>query len=422
MSEGESASLGAPSSESLAEFHAALAERRAVLVEGMAEACLRHMPITDAAHVEVFKQELGRDVDAHLRRLIDVASTALEERARGWCADAIKHEISPELVFSLGESSRAVMLDVSLGLHAQRVPGASAGIRRLMEGFSHITLLFDDLFRKRLEQVEVDARLFEIIARRAPDGFGIADLQGKMIYANPALEEIVGTEIVGKDIVALLAPAAAPLSRDDVRATVLGDAWTGTLSYPRIDGGTLEVHVSSFVTRDPLGRPAARCVTMRDLTALRRMEEETRTLQEEMITAQAAALRALSTPIVPIAEGVVVMPIVGAVDEARAERMLSVLLQGITQESAEVALLDVTGVTEGDEHAAEALLRAAHAVRLIGAEAVLTGVQPAFARALVEMNADLEGVRSMATLGDGVGYALRRSRSGERQRPPGDRG
>ena len=134
-----------------------------------------------------------------------------------------------------------------------------------------------------------------------------------------------------------------------------------------------------------------------------------------MIAAQKAALEELGTPLVPIAEGVLVMPLVGVIEPSRAERMLGVLLEGIGRENAKVVILDLTGVKEANAQAAEALVRAAQAARLLGAEVVSTGTGPDLARTFVENGAELGTIVTKGTLRDGVTYALRVARGIERR-------
>ncbi|MCC6559211.1 MAG: STAS domain-containing protein [Polyangiaceae bacterium] len=122
------------------------------------------------------------------------------------------------------------------------------------------------------------------------------------------------------------------------------------------------------------------------------------------------ALHELSTPLIPVSDGVVVMPLVGVIDRARAERLRDVLLAGVAAEGASVAILDVTAVSNMGASVADALLSAAKAAQLLGAEVLLTGIRPAAARALVELGADLSGVVTRATLKDGISFALARER------------
>lgn len=127
---------------------------------------------------------------------------------------------------------------------------------------------------------------------------------------------------------------------------------------------------------------------------------------DEIIRAQQAVVRELSTPLIPIADGVVVMPLIGTLDSARAQHVLETMLQGIEERRARVAILDVTGVAVVDTQVANALLRAAQAARLLGAQAILTGIKPEVAQTLVHLGADLSGIATRGSLQDGIAYAL----------------
>jgi len=142
------------------------------------------------------------------------------------------------------------------------------------------------------------------------------------------------------------------------------------------------------------------------LLAEQRAQAEARRLQEEVIQIQEATLAELSTPLIPMGEGVVVMPLVGAMDPKRAQRVLETLLQGITTHRARAAILDVTGVPFVDTQVANSLILATQAVRLLGAQVVLTGIRPDVAQTLVKLGADLSGLVTCGSLQDGIDHAV----------------
>lgn len=150
--------------------------------------------------------------------------------------------------------------------------------------------------------------------------------------------------------------------------------------------------------------------TIRDITERKQAEEARRQslVQEETIRAQAAALAELSTPLIPISDEVVVMPLIGAVDAPRARRVLETLLHGIAGSRAGVAILDITGVPRVDMQVASALIQVAGAVRLLGAEVRITGIRPDVAQALVALGADLRGIVMHGTLQSGIAAVLGR--------------
>ncbi len=141
--------------------------------------------------------------------------------------------------------------------------------------------------------------------------------------------------------------------------------------------------------------------TFRDLTAQKRAEEEA-------LAAQREALQDLATPLLPVADGVIVLPLIGALEPARVARVMETLLAGVVQHRARVAILDITGLQAIDSAAAEGLVRAARAIRLLGAEAIVTGVRAAVAQTLVQLQADLGDVKVLGDLKAGVAHAIAR--------------
>jgi anti-anti-sigma factor len=136
-----------------------------------------------------------------------------------------------------------------------------------------------------------------------------------------------------------------------------------------------------------------------------RAEAARAALQEEVIRIQRMQLMEVSAPLIPITDEIMVMPLIGTVDELRSQQVLDTLLQG-AQRGARVLVLDVTGLRHVDSHAASALVRAANAVRLLGAQAMLTGIRSEVAQTLVELGVDMGDLVIRSTLQSGVAYAL----------------
>jgi anti-anti-sigma regulatory factor len=140
----------------------------------------------------------------------------------------------------------------------------------------------------------------------------------------------------------------------------------------------------------------------------RAMNERSR-MQEKIIQAQEATLQELSTPLMPIADHVLVLPLVGTLDTRRAQHVLETLLEGVAAWQAETVLVDITGVQVVDTQVANALIQATRAVRLLGARVVLTGIQPQIAQTLVNLGIDLSGIATYNTLQIGIAATLRRA-------------
>jgi anti-anti-sigma regulatory factor/GAF domain-containing protein len=138
-------------------------------------------------------------------------------------------------------------------------------------------------------------------------------------------------------------------------------------------------------------------------------ERERAALKEQMIEAQRERLLEMSTPLIPITARIVVMPLIGTVDADRAAQVLEAALEGTQRHRASVVILDITGVKHIDTQVISSLFRTAAALRLLGAQAVLTGTRPEVAQAMVALGADLSGIMTKSTLQSGIAYALERS-------------
>jgi anti-anti-sigma regulatory factor len=132
--------------------------------------------------------------------------------------------------------------------------------------------------------------------------------------------------------------------------------------------------------------------------ALRLAEEERSRRQQELIAAQRETLRELATPLMPIAEGILVVPLLGAVDRERALLLLEAVLQGVQARRAKTVIVDVTGVPSMDREIASLLVRLTQAVQLLGAEVVLSGLRAEVAQRMVELRVDLRALRCVASL------------------------
>lgn len=186
----------------------------------------------------------------------------------------------------------------------------------------------------------------------------------------------------------------------------------GTTLYRWIAKDGRAVWATGRITliRDDAGAPVGmRGVTL-DITELKDAEAERNQamLREQVLRTQQESLLALSTPLVPIGDDLLAMTLVGGLDERRADRVLTTLLEGVSRSGARLVILDVTGVPDVDGRTADALLRAARAVSLLGAEVVLTGIRPEVARTLVELGTDLGSIITRSTLKAGIVYALQK--------------
>src|SRR5262245_59194290 len=165
-----------------------------------------------------------------------------------------------------------------------------------------------------------------------------------------------------------------------------------------------------LTTKVPLRNREGRVVRLvgrgQDRTDRKLAEAERQRLQQELIDAQQVALQELSTPLIPISDTVLVMPLIGRIDTRRAGQILETLLEGIQKHQADLAIIDITGVSLVDTQVAHTLLQAARAVKLLGAQVVLTGLRSEVAQTLVGLGVDLSDIVTRGTLQSGIAYGL----------------
>jgi rsbT co-antagonist protein RsbR len=239
----------------------------------------------------------------------------------------------------------------------------------------------------------------------------VKDTEGRYLLINRRYEavlHITRAAIRGKTDFDLLPAEVAEQVRTNDRAVIAaGTSIELEETVPGADGPRIYLSVK-FPIYDMIGAIVGVCGIATDITDRKRAEEERAALQQQIIDTQQTWLTELSTPIIPLAEGVLAMPIVGSVDSKRAAQIMEALLEGIGAQKARTAILDITGVKVVDTEVANALIRAAQAAKLLGAEVILTGIGPAVAMSLITIGADLSSIVTLGTLRAGIAYALTR--------------
>lgn len=127
---------------------------------------------------------------------------------------------------------------------------------------------------------------------------------------------------------------------------------------------------------------------------------------ERTVSLQRIALQELSAPLIPVFDGITVMPLIGTIDTERAKQIMENLLSGAVRHRSEVVLIDITGVPVVDTMVAHHIIQAAEAVRLIGAKCMLVGIRPEIAQTIVNLGINLDEIITKNTLKKGVEAAL----------------
>ena len=166
----------------------------------------------------------------------------------------------------------------------------------------------------------------------------------------------------------------------------------------RKDGSRLWASVVITAMRDADGTLLGYVKVARDQTERRAADELIRRQRDEILE--------LSTPVIQVWDRVLALPIIGTLDSNRASRLTESLLGQIAELSAEIVILDISGVPTIDTQVAQHLLKTVQAARLMGATSILSGVRPETAQAMVHLGIQLGTLRSRSTLRDALQLAL----------------
>jgi rsbT co-antagonist protein RsbR len=152
--------------------------------------------------------------------------------------------------------------------------------------------------------------------------------------------------------------------------------------------------------------------------SIQKLEAARRETEEKLATIeqQRMAIRDLSTPIIELWDNILTLPIVGVMDTQRSVEMTERLLQRISQGKARCAIIDITGVEVVDTATANHFVKMVAAARLLGTHCVITGISPFIAQTLTQIGVELRGVKTLATLRDGIQECLQYLRGSSSQR------
>jgi PAS domain S-box-containing protein len=311
---------------------------------------------------------------------------------------------------SFVDALRGQLVEAGLDALSAGVPNARAGLHTLLRQVDAVHREISRFYHgeRTAEMRRMHARLDQILATTPLSSIEWSK-DGSIVRWNPAAERIFGwtpEEAIGRNIVALLVPDAQVSTAHEVARSVLNDTSAVSLRHENVrkDGRVLTCQWYNAVLRDEQGEVIGALSQIEDVTEELRAEEALRESQDQLIM----SLRELSTPLIPLDAGVVAMPLIGAIDSTRAQQVIETLLDGVSSHHARVAILDITGVSVVDTQVANALIRAAQAVKLLGARVVLTGIRPEVAQTLVGLGVDLAGIVTRSTLQAGIAYAMDR--------------
>ncbi|MFG1923850.1 PAS domain S-box protein [Cryptosporangium sp. NPDC048952] len=230
------------------------------------------------------------------------------------------------------------------------------------------------------------------------------DAEGLVQSWNPGAERLrqySAEEVLGK-------PVSMFYSEDEARRGVAEREMAAAVTNGRFEaeGWRLRRDGSRFWANDVLSPIKGGNGDVIGFVKVARDQSERRE-SEQLVSRQRDEILELSTPVIQVWDDVLVLPVIGTLDSARAARLTENLLERIARDQAEVVILDVSGVPAVDTEVAQHLMKTVEAARLMGSVSILSGVRPETAQAIVHLGIELGALRCRSNLKDALQLALR---------------
>jgi len=220
---------------------------------------------------------------------------------------------------------------------------------------------------------------------------------------------------VGRFKIGLIAEERRP----HLTNSVVGDPRVGDQEWARGEGmvsfagyplvvedrlvGVLAMFARHALTDDALDALSSVANTIAQGIERKRAEEALAALLRE----REQTIEEVSTPVVPVLEGVLVLPLIGSLDRERMERATRAALTEVTRQGARACIVDITAARIADSAAVANLTNLVQSLRLVGAEGIVTGVGAQAARGLVGLGLDLKGLRTYRTLAQALAALMK---------------
>ncbi len=277
--------------------------------------------------------------------------------------------------------------------------------RRLMNNLEQIVA-------ERASELAQSQQMLQFVLDAIPVRVFWKDKELNYLGCNPLFAHDAGLDstqdIVGKsDFEMGWAEQAEEYHPDDLQVIESGEP---KLNYEEPQttptGEQIWLRMSKIPMRDAEGNVVGILCAYDDISDIKQAEEERQHLQQQVIEAQQLAIQELSTPVIPIMDRILVLPLVGSIDSMRARHIMRTLLQGIREHRAKIIILDITGVPIIDSGVATHMDKTIQAARLKGARTIITGVSDAVAEAIVDLGIDWSNVETLNNLQTGLKAAL----------------
>jgi len=264
--------------------------------------------------------------------------------------------------------------------------------------------------KSRIAELQTSEALLRSLLDSLPQSFVSKDLKGRFTFTNKNFCQLTGQspeDYLGKtDIDFSPADLAEKYREDDLQVIESKRVFETIEEHQAANSGRSYIRIIKAPVRDVQGEVNGILAIFWDVTEQVIAEKEREKFQQEIIKSQKSAIMELSTPVIPIMDRIIVMPMIGNIDSMRARDITRALLAGIGQHRAKIVILDVTGVSLMDTGIVNHLNKTIQAARLKGAQTIVTGISDAVAESIVDLGIDWSEITTLSDLQTGLLVAL----------------
>jgi PAS domain S-box-containing protein len=271
-----------------------------------------------------------------------------------------------------------------------------------------IVTIYDDV----TEQKQMEESLAEseekhrTLVETLTDLVFMIDLEGRFTYLSPIFEDITGypvRDFIGHSFTEVIVQEYIEPTVNRFKQGVSGEEiplYEIELTHKDKKSIPMELNVTSLLNAD--GEVIGRTGTARDITKRKELEQQLQQAFDKL----KASYEELSIPVIQVWAGVLVLPIIGVLDNERIKRLMETMLAKIVKTHSRVVILDVTGVRSIDTNVASHLINVTNAAKLLGTKCVVTGIKPEVAHTLVGLGVDMSEITTKRSMQEGLKHAL----------------
>jgi rsbT co-antagonist protein RsbR len=219
--------------------------------------------------------------------------------------------------------------------------------------------------------------------------------QLKIIYINEAAEKFFRAsrdQVIGASPLDIFKDTSKPAINQRISGAYSKPAEVIEETIYRMDGTSVDVELYCHPIK--IGETKAIQTYVKDITERKQQEKEQKEMNRQ--------INELASNIVPLIEGIAVLPLLGAINQSRAEQLLDLVPVNVQEQGVSRLIIDCFGIYKIDSLVIDYLFKINNVLKLLGVECILTGVRPQLAVDAVKLGINLNNIITFSSVKDAL--------------------